>query len=60
MMNTKTLLEKTQEFEKQSRLGDDKAKADLVAGTPAKLGTVQGPLFPGSKQLTLPTCKLSG
>ena len=37
MMNTKTLLEKTQEFEKQSRLADDKAKADLVAGTPAKL-----------------------
>ena len=53
MMNTKTLLEKTREFERRSRLADDKAKADLVAGTPAKLGTVKGPLFPGPKQLTL-------
>ena len=32
MMNTKTLLEKTREFERQSRLADDKAKTDLGRG----------------------------
>ena len=52
MMTTKTLLEKTQEFERRSRLADDKAKAELIQGTPAKIGsTIKGPLFgPPPKQ----------
>ena len=45
-MTPKTLLEKTREFERQSKLADDKAKADLIAGTPSKIGaTITGPLF---------------
>ena len=51
MMTTKTLLEKTQEFERRSRLADDKAKADLIQGTPAKIGgRISGPLFGGSTE----------
>ena len=54
-MTPKTLLEKTREFERQSKLADDKAKAALIQGTPAKIGaTIKGPLFgPAPRQLTL-------
>ena len=45
-MTPKRLLEKTREFERRSKLSDDKAKVDLIQGTPAKIGaTIKGPLF---------------
>ena len=55
MMNPKTLLEKTREFEKKSRLADDKAKCDVLAKTGRRQFRVSGPLFDKEcEQLDLP------
>ena len=55
MMHPTLFLDQNREFEKQSKLADDKAKADLIANTPAKIGArISGPLFgEAPRQLTL-------
>ena len=42
-MTPTTLMEQTRKFERDSRLADDKTKADLIAGTPTKIGATAPP-----------------
>ena len=46
-MHPKTLMEQTRKFERDSRLADDKAKADIIASTPAKIGATVSPAHAG-------------